>query len=132
MVNSWATLFVAILVPVTAALYWSRANRQATWVSMIAGTGTWLAYIIIRGGNLSDVSDSIFYQAATYGGFASLVSYVGVTVILKVEKNTIFPAKDLRKAPRNVTKWHEEMSSSLKDSAEAEDQSREEIVHHEI
>jgi Na+/proline symporter len=81
MVNSWATLFVAILVPVTAALYWKKANREAAWTSMIMGTGTWIGYILIRTGNFTQVADEIFYTAAAYGGIMSLLSYLTVTLV---------------------------------------------------
>jgi len=73
MVNSWATLFVGIFVPVTAALYWRKANKFAAWASMLLGTGTWLGYIIVRGE---------FYAAAAYGGAMSLLSYILVTLLL--------------------------------------------------
>ncbi len=79
MVNSWATLFVGVLVPVTAALYWKRANRAAAWMSMLGGTGMWLGYIFFAGGSLEDVSDPVFYKAAVYGGAASLIGYVITT-----------------------------------------------------
>ncbi|MBN1493783.1 MAG: sodium:solute symporter family protein [Candidatus Omnitrophica bacterium] len=85
MVNSWATLFVGIFVPVTAALYWKKANVWAAWASMIFGTGTWIVYIIVKTGTLQDVSDSIFYEAAAYGGLVSFVSYV-VTTLARYNK----------------------------------------------
>jgi len=81
MVNSWATLFVGIFVPVTAALYWKKANTKAAWASMILGTGTWIGYIIIMTGTFQEVSDPVFYRAATYGGIVSLLSYIIVTLI---------------------------------------------------
>jgi len=81
MVNSWATLFVGILVPVTAALYWKKANKEAAWASMILGTGTWIGYIIIKTGNFQEIADPIFYTAAAYGGIVSLFSYVLVTLL---------------------------------------------------
>lgn len=80
MVNSWATLFVGILVPVTAALYWKKANKEAAWASMILGTGTWIGYIVIKTGNFQEIADPIFYTAAAYGGIVSLLSYLLVTL----------------------------------------------------
>lgn len=82
MVNSWATLFVAILVPVTAALYWKKANKTAAWISMIGGTITWLGYIIIKTGNIVEIADPLFYRAAVYGGITSLLSYIIVTLAI--------------------------------------------------
>jgi len=81
MVNSWATLFVGILVPVTAALYWKKANTPAAWASMVLGTGTWAGYIIVMTGNFQEIADPIFYTAAAYGGIVSLLSYVIVTLV---------------------------------------------------
>lgn len=81
MVNSWATLFVGILVPVTAALYWKKANSLAAWASMILGTGTWLGYILLKTGTLQEISDPLFYRAAAYGGLVSFLSYVVITLL---------------------------------------------------
>ena len=81
MVNSWATLFVGIFVPVTAALYWKKANTPAAWSSMILGTATWIGYIIIKTGNFENVSDPIFYTAAMYGGAVSFITYIIVTLV---------------------------------------------------
>lgn len=82
MVNSWATLFVGIFAPVTAAIYWRRDTR-ACWASMLIGTGVWIGYIAFNGGTLQDISEPIFYSAACYGGLASLLSYFIVAVIPK-------------------------------------------------
>ena len=81
MVNSWATLFVGIFVPVTAALYWKKANKEAAWASMLLGTGTWIGYILVKTGNFQEVSDPVFYTAAAYGGIISLISYLIVTFV---------------------------------------------------
>jgi solute:Na+ symporter, SSS family len=81
MVNSWATLLVGILVPVTFALYSKRASRQACWVSMLIGTTVWLGDLFFEAGLFAEVSDALFYRAAVYGGVASLVSYVFVAWI---------------------------------------------------
>ncbi len=81
MVNSWATLFVGIFVPVTAALYWKKANTLAAWCSMIFGTLTWLVYIFINTGSFQEISDPIFYRAAAYGGGVSFLSYIIVTFL---------------------------------------------------
>jgi len=82
MVNSWATLLVGIFVPVTAALYWRKANNAAAWVSMIVGTGTWLGYILLVSGNVLEIEDPLMYRAALYGGLASLAGYLVTTLVL--------------------------------------------------
>jgi Na+/proline symporter len=86
MVNSWATLFVGIFVPVTAAIYWKKANTFAAWASMILGTVTWLGYIVIENGVIREVSDPTFYRAAAYGGAASLLSYIVATFLYFARK----------------------------------------------
>ncbi|MBN1688380.1 MAG: sodium:solute symporter family protein [Candidatus Omnitrophica bacterium] len=90
MVNSWVFLFVGILVPVTAALYWKKANAPAAWTSMIAGSLAWAIYVLTKTGNLSDVSDEIFYQAAMVGG---LVSFGGYLLATFLRYSKIIPVK---------------------------------------
>ena len=61
---------------------------------MLSGTGMWLGYIIVKGGSLADISEPIFYRAACYGGVASLLSYLAVTlVIYKKIKPTKLPSE---------------------------------------
>lgn len=83
MINSWATLFVAIFVPVTAALYWKKANSLAAWTAMISGTLAWIGLIAFGGGTLKNIDDVLFNQAAFYGGIVSLISYLVVTFLQK-------------------------------------------------
>ncbi len=85
MVNSWATLWVAIFAPVTFAIYWKKANTLAAWVSMIAGTSTWLMYIFIVWIIKGETDDSVFYAAATYGGVVSILSYI-ITTLARYNK----------------------------------------------
>ncbi len=95
MVNSWATLFVGLLVPVTAALYWRRASREAAWASMIVGTATWLGRLIFKTADLEDIADPVFYEAALFGGLASLAAYLLVTWIRRPAENPVPPATTL-------------------------------------
>lgn len=95
MVNSWATLLVGIFVPVTAALYWKRANLKSAWTSMICGTSVWLGYILLNTPNLQEIADPLFYRAATYGGTASLLSYLITTLITKFT-NRVSPSQPIR------------------------------------
>lgn len=98
MVNSWATLFVGILVPVTAALYWKKANRPAAWASMVSGTLIWIGWIgVNRGFNFfQDLEGPLFYEAAIYGWLASIMSYLAVT-FLRYRK--IQPVRTAREFP---------------------------------
>lgn len=73
MLNSWATLFVCILVPVTAALYTKRPSAEAAWVSMIAGALVWFAYLVLYGS-----AEERFYEATLFGGIGSLLAYASV------------------------------------------------------
>lgn len=42
MVNSWAVLMVSLFVPLTAALYWKKANEPAAVASMLVGMTSWI------------------------------------------------------------------------------------------
>ena len=83
MVNAWAFLFVAIFVPVTMALYWRKASREACWVSMIGGLGIWFLTLALLTRGFSIFADGFFYQAALAGGSASLLGYLLTTWLLK-------------------------------------------------
>lgn len=74
MVNSWAILVVAIWVPVTMALYYKKANREAAWAAMIVGMLTWIIYLIQK-----QFTENAFSEASLYGGLASLTAYLLVT-----------------------------------------------------
>lgn len=79
MVNSWATLFFAILAPVTFALYWKKANSAACWASMLCGCTVWIGWIAWKSGNFFEIPNVVFYQASLYGGVASFMAYLLVT-----------------------------------------------------
>jgi Na+/proline symporter len=42
MVNSWAVLMVSLFVPLTAGLYWRRANGRAVVASIFVGMSSWV------------------------------------------------------------------------------------------
>jgi Na+/proline symporter len=42
MINSWAVLMVSLFVPLTAALYWKKANGPAAVASMLVGMTSWI------------------------------------------------------------------------------------------
>ncbi len=75
MVHSGATLFVAIFVPITAALHLRHPTATAAWSSMITGLIFWLGAIIYRVNDLSTSHEEALYFAAMIGGSASLVGY---------------------------------------------------------
>ena len=76
MLNSWATLFVCILVPVSAALFTKRPSTPAAWASMVGGAMIWVGYLVGVG-----AGDDHFYEATLWGGVGSLASYVLVAVV---------------------------------------------------
>lgn len=41
MVNSWAVLMVSLFVPLTAGLYWKKANGRAAVASIVVGMSSW-------------------------------------------------------------------------------------------
>jgi len=82
MINSWATLFVAIFVPVTAALYWHKANAQAAWGSMVLGLLGWISSLIVLSQQAGGLNDEVLNQAAVVGGAASFLGYGFITLVL--------------------------------------------------
>lgn len=75
MVHSGAPLFVAIFVPVTAGLYFSKATPEAGWCSMLSGLIGWLVYVLYHAGELSTAYESVLYPAALIGASLSLIGY---------------------------------------------------------
>lgn len=81
MVHSGATLFVAIFVPTTAALFWKRANQAAAWSALIGGTLSWLSFIVFYNERLSSPQyEEVLFSAAAFGGAISLSAYVIVSL----------------------------------------------------
>ena len=76
MVHSGALLFVAIFIPVTAALYHKNPPQKAGPISMLIGTLGWLAYLggwaLWGSGTISNA----LYAAAMCGVCSSLIGYV--------------------------------------------------------
>ena len=90
MVHSGATLFVAIFVPASAALFWKGASAVPAWCSMAGGILSWLCYIFINLSGYQNLEDLLF-AAATFGALMSLVSYVCAAVFYRARtlKNEI-------------------------------------------
>lgn len=78
MVHSGATLFVAILVPVSGALFWKKANRLAAWGALSSGLISWAGFILCH--PIEDHEDLLF-SAATFGAISSLIVYIGFSLI---------------------------------------------------
>lgn len=76
MVHSGATLFVAIFVPVTMALFWKKANTLSAWFAVGGGILTWVLYIVWNYKNLASNHEDVLFAAAAVGGVISLVSYI--------------------------------------------------------
>lgn len=94
MVHSGATLFVSILVPACAALFWGSRNRAAAWGSLWGGLVAWLLFItfhyfnfnFLGSENFTDTFkdtftqnyDDILFSAAFFGAVVSLAVYICV------------------------------------------------------
>lgn len=81
MVHSGATLFVAIFVPTSAALFLKKASLQAAWSSLCAGLVTWVGFIVFASYRYKGLTyDDILFSAAAFGGIFSLLAYTAVAV----------------------------------------------------
>jgi SSS family solute:Na+ symporter len=81
MVHSGATLFVAIFVPATAALFWKGANTPAAWGSLICGISSWLGFIFLNLSLYPDGHEDLLFAAASLGGICSLASYITISFV---------------------------------------------------
>ncbi|MCI0382704.1 MAG: sodium:solute symporter family protein [Chlamydiae bacterium] len=77
MVHSGATLFVAILIPVSAALFWKGANSISAWGSLFGGLISWGGFILYH--PIQNYEDLLF-SAATFGASFSLFIYIGISL----------------------------------------------------
>lgn len=75
MVHAGTTLFVAVFVPATAALFWRGANAPAAWMSAILGIASWLGFVSFNAGDYFGRHEDLLFSAAAFGGLSSLVSY---------------------------------------------------------
>lgn len=81
MVHSGATLFVAVFVPASAALFWRGANRPAAWTSLLVGLVSWIGYMWMDGREFALQHEDILFSAAVVGWAMSLLSYLVVSVV---------------------------------------------------
>lgn len=88
MVHSGATLFVGIFVPVTAALFWKRANATSAWISLVGGIVAWLGFILWNYQALFVNHEDLLFSAASIGGATSLISYVAATLVRSYVRNS--------------------------------------------
>jgi solute:Na+ symporter, SSS family len=84
MVHSGAMLFVAIFVPVSAALFWDRANVPAAWSGLFSGIVAWAGFLIWNRAGLSVNAEDVLFSAAAFGGGISLLGYVIATAIVEL------------------------------------------------
>lgn len=90
MVHSGTTLFVAIFVPASAALFWKGANATAAWCSMVSGIVFWLGFLFV---NYPHVNEDILFSAAAFGALFSLAAYVIVSSLRYVKIGDLEPVK---------------------------------------
>jgi SSS family solute:Na+ symporter len=77
MVHSGAILFVAIFIPVTAALFWKGSSSFAAWTSAILGIVSWLWYLF----DGRRLTEDLFFGAAMFGALFSLAGYFIASVL---------------------------------------------------
>ncbi|MBA3720771.1 MAG: sodium:solute symporter family protein [Parachlamydiaceae bacterium] len=80
MVHSGTTLFVAIFVPATAALFWKGANLAAAWSSLIGGTASWLGFLYFNPMKYNGLNEDFLFSAAAFGALFSLFAYIIVSL----------------------------------------------------
>lgn len=83
MVHSGTTLFVAIFVPATAALFWKGANAISAWCAMVCGIASWLGFLFFYVASGSGVSEDLLFSAAAFGAIFSLVAYLMASTLMK-------------------------------------------------
>lgn len=88
MVHSGATLFVSILVPTCAALFWKSTNRFAAWGALIGGLIAWMGYIVFNYSAFENQYEEMLFSAAIFGAIASLMMYIGLVLV----KNNTSPS----------------------------------------
>lgn len=91
MVHSGATLFVAIFVPATAALFWKHSHVKAAWSSLVAGMMGWMGYIVWNLPELHSNADDILFSAAAIGGGLSFIGFLGGVLVVAVNKRLLKP-----------------------------------------
>ena len=89
-------VFSGVLIYIIGMLfigYWSSKRIKNLTDFFVAGRrlpfylavatlfATWLGYIIIKTGNLQEISDPLFYRAAAYGGIISMLGYIMTTLV---------------------------------------------------
>jgi len=97
MVHSGATLFVAIFVPASAALFWKGANRAAAWGSLLGGVMFWIGYLGYHYKDLSsETYEDVLFSAATFGAMCSLIAYAAISLIRAIPVSNLiwFPIEE--------------------------------------
>ena len=88
MVNSWAVLLVSLFAPLTAGLYWKKANGPAALASIVVGLAAWIVFAYVQ-------SD---YPADLIAAALSALTLVVVT-LATYKKSPPLPLSDLEGNP---------------------------------
>lgn len=80
MVHSGATLFVAIFVPVSGALFLKNATPFRGWSALVGGTAVWLGYLFYRL-SFEDLNEDLLFSASALGGAFSFVSFIAAALL---------------------------------------------------
>ena len=88
MVNSWAVLLVSLFAPLTAGLYWKKANGPAALASIVVGLAAWIVFAYVQ-------SD---YPADLIAAALSALTLV-VVMLATYKKSPPLPLSDLEGNP---------------------------------
>lgn len=89
MVHSGATLFVSILVPTCAALFWKCTNRIAAWGALLGGLFAWIGYIFFNYNAFTYQYEEMLFSAAIFGASLSLITYIIFFISIKIKPSLV-------------------------------------------
>lgn len=81
MVHSGTTLFVAIFVPASAALFWKKTSAVAAWSSMAGGITSWIFFLIYNHSKYDGHHEDLLFSAAAFGAILSLFTFIVVSCL---------------------------------------------------
>ncbi|NOR14480.1 MAG: sodium/solute symporter [Candidatus Aminicenantes bacterium] len=97
MVKSFSILFVGLVIPMTAAIYWKKANTPGAVASIISGMGSWLLLEAVQSTYPADL------MAAGIG----LVTMIAVTLLTQKQS----PAKPITDIDGNILEYRERLGT---------------------
>jgi len=95
MVKSFSILFVGLVIPMTAALYWKKTNNPAAISSILAGVGSWIFFELVQS----------TYPADLIAAGTGLITLIVVTLV--TEKK--IPARPLTDIEGNKLEYKDRL-----------------------